>query len=62
MKSEHFYDSKLKFAKVLLFRLFHETETPTACCCSTFICGRAYPISKSFVNGIIIFHTNMTWL
>ena len=43
MKNVRFHDSKLKFAKALLLRLFHETETPAACRCSLsllFICGR----------------------
>ena len=42
MKSVRFHDSKLKLVKALLFRLFHETEAPTAGFCSAFICGRAY--------------------
>ena len=37
-----FHDSKLKLVKALLFRSLHETEAPTACFCSAFICGRAY--------------------
>ena len=42
MKSVRFHDSKLKLVKALLFRLFHETEAPTAGFCSALICGRAY--------------------
>ena len=42
MKSVRFHDSKLKLVKASLFRLFHETEAPTAGFCSAFICGRAY--------------------
>ena len=45
----HFHDSKLKLVKALLFRSFHETEAPTACFCSAFICGRAYCLRESDV-------------
>ena len=37
MKNVRFHDSKLKFAKALLLRLFHETENPAACRCSLFV-------------------------
>ena len=43
----HFHDSKLKFAKALLFRSFHKNEALTAFYCFIFIFGRAYGSKRS---------------